>query len=107
MDNLTTYLGGSSVAGGKIKETGTTHWHNTNLGATNETGFTALPGGYRDFDGTSSYVFNYIGKNGNWWMSTSLSTEYAWDLLIQDLNRGVFSSYDGKNNGFSVRCLRD
>src|SRR5574344_844768 len=53
---LTDYLGGASVAGGKLKETGTTHWNSPNTGATNETGFTALPGCYRYGDGTFGYV---------------------------------------------------
>src|SRR5574344_54019 len=54
---LTDYLGGASVAGGKLTETGTTHWNSPNTGATNETGFTALPGGYRFSNG----AFNGIG----------------------------------------------
>src|SRR5574344_2998326 len=58
---LTDYLGGASVAGGKLKETGTTHWDSPNTGATNETGFTALPGGYR----TNLGFFNNIGYHGN------------------------------------------
>lgn len=63
---LTTYLGGESAAGGKLKESGTTHWTTPNLGATNETGFTAFPGGYRKYDGFS---FIEIGNYGRWWSS--------------------------------------
>src|SRR5574344_2077997 len=63
---LTTYLGGESVAGGKLKETGTTHWKSPNTGAINESGFTALPGGYRSGGGT----FYDIGSNGDWWSAT-------------------------------------
>jgi len=63
---LTTYLGGESVAGGKLKELGTTHWTTPNTGATNETGFAALPGGYIYYDGT----FDFIGNIGGWWSAT-------------------------------------
>jgi len=71
---LTDYLGGESVAGGKLKETGTTHWASPNTDATNETGFTALPGGYRGSNGT----FNYIGYFGYWWSASESNTNYAW-----------------------------
>ena len=57
---LTNYLGAN--AGGKLKETGTTHWSSPNTGATNETAFTALPGGHRD----NGSCFTYIGGNGFW-----------------------------------------
>ena len=70
---LTDYLGGTSVAGGKLKETGTTHWASPNTGATNETGFTALPGGGRGYDGT---FFN-IGGYGTWWSATEYSSDIA------------------------------
>jgi uncharacterized protein (TIGR02145 family) len=63
---LIDYLGGGEVAGGKLKETGTTHWESPNTGATNETGFTALPGGFRNYDGN----FLNIGYNGLWWSAT-------------------------------------
>ncbi|NCC87809.1 MAG: hypothetical protein EOM05_08075, partial [Clostridia bacterium] len=65
---LTDYLGGEGVAGGKLKETGTTHWSSPNSDATNETGFTALPGGLLlDW----SDMFFYIGEDGAWWTATA------------------------------------
>jgi uncharacterized protein (TIGR02145 family) len=100
---LTDYLGGTSVAGGKLKETGTTHWNSPNTGATNETGFTALPGGCRFGSGT----FDGIRYDGNWWSATESSAAYAWYRIMHynssNLNRNKYS----KGLGFSVRCVRD
>ena len=100
---LTDYLGGTSDAGGKLKETGTTHWNSPNTGATNETGFTALPGGYRYSSGT----FRYVGDYGLWWSATESNASNAWSRSV-----GYSYSYVGrvsrdKELGFSVRCLRD
>ncbi|MCX6226599.1 MAG: fibrobacter succinogenes major paralogous domain-containing protein [Bacteroidia bacterium] len=64
--NLTTFLGTEEFAGGKMKETGTTHWLTPNTGATNESGFTGLPGGERRNDGP----FADMGSTGYWWCST-------------------------------------
>jgi uncharacterized protein (TIGR02145 family) len=100
---LTTYLGGESVAGGKLKETGTTHWTTPNTGATNETGFTALPGGGRNDYGT--YV--YIGDYGYWWSSTEGATTYARSRYVGYNISNVLSYNDFKQSGFSVRCVRD
>ena len=98
---LTTYLGGESVAGGKLKETGTTHWNSPNTGATNETGFTALPGGYRNNNG----AFNDIGNQGDWWSSTESGTNNAWfRYMLYNSNSVHISSYY-KIYGFPVRCL--
>ena len=102
---LTTFLGGESVAGGKLKETGTTHWNSPNTG-TNESGFTALPGGYRYDSGT----FSNIGHYGYWWSSTEGSTSSAWVRNFYYYGSGVGSysnNYSSKDNGFSVRCVRD
>jgi uncharacterized protein (TIGR02145 family) len=100
---LTDYLGGEMVAGGKLKETGTTHWNSPNSGATNETGFTALPGGNRSGPGT----FSNIGSNGGWWGATeSLATD-AWNRNIYYDNSDVDRNGSNKEVGFSVRCLRD
>ena len=100
---LTTFLGGEAIAGGKLKETGTTHWSIPNTSATNETGFTALPGGYRYLDGT----YNYVGSYGYWWSSTEYSTASAWHRYMSCNYTVVVRDYNNKQNGFSVRCLRD
>ena len=71
---LTTCLGGINVAGGKMKETGTAHWNSPNTDATNSSGFTGLPGGFRNYDGT----FYFIGFNGYWWSSSEDGAAYAW-----------------------------
>jgi uncharacterized protein (TIGR02145 family) len=100
---LTDYLGGESVAGGKLKEAGTTHWISPNTGATNETGFTAHPGGLRGNDGT----FHSIGGGGLWWSSTESSATLAYYRGVY-YNKSIVVIYDGyKEYGFSVRCLRD
>ena len=101
---LTTYLGGKSVAGGKLKETGTTHWVSFNTGTTNETGFTALPGGGRFLYGS----FFSIGKTGHWWSATEYVATYAWDRYMHNNFSYVdsYGDYD-KEVGFSVRCVRD
>jgi uncharacterized protein (TIGR02145 family) len=101
---LTDYLGGESVAGGKLKETGTTHWASPNTGATNETGFTALPGGFRNINGT----FNLVGYAGYWWSATEDNATYAWDrVMTYAASSNVNRSSNNKEVGFSVRCVRD
>lgn len=96
---LINYLGGESVAGGKLKETGTTHWKSPNTGATNERGFTSLPSGYRPF--------GFIGSYGFWWSSTESSTSKAWCTVTQYNSSGAYRVSNNKINGFSVRCLQD
>jgi uncharacterized protein (TIGR02145 family) len=100
---LTDYLGGESVAGGKLKETGTAHWNSPNTGATNETGFTALPGGYRDINGT----FLSIGHHGFWWSATENYATNAWYRFMFYNYSNVVRLYGSKELGFSVRCVRD
>ena len=100
---LTDYLGGTSVAGGKLKETGTTHWNSPNTGATNETSFTALPGGYRSHIGS---VFN-LGGYGYWWSATESNSTYGW-YRAMTYNTGYLSmGHNYKELGLSVRCLMD
>jgi uncharacterized protein (TIGR02145 family) len=100
---LTMYQNGESVAGGKLKETGTAHWASPNTGSTNETGFTALPGGYR----ISSGLFYDIGSYGGWWSSTEYSTTDGRYRIMYYYNSEVYRDIRNKQNGFSVRCLRD
>ncbi len=101
---LTDYLGGESVAGGKLKETGTTHWNSPNTGATNETGFTALPGGFRNGNGGAYY---YVGGDGYWWSATEIDASNAWYRILYYNSSSVVRDYASKEVGFSVRCLRD
>lgn len=101
---LTTFLGGVSVAGGKMKEAGTTHWDSPNTGATNESGFTGLPGGFRS---GSPAMFYSIGRQAFWWSSSENDAEGAWGRGL-DLYYDYVNSYTGnKLNGFSVRCVKD
>jgi uncharacterized protein (TIGR02145 family) len=100
---LTTFLGGESVAGGKLKETDTTHWYFPNTGATNESGFTAVPGGYRHYNGT----FLRIGYNGYWWSSSDYDSSNAWYRRTRYNTSDVFSYIYNKYTGDSVRCLKD
>ena len=98
---LTDYLGEN--AGGKLKATGTGLWYDPNTGATNETGFTALPGGYRSYDGT----FDDVGYNGYWWSATEYSATVAWNRVMVSSYGGVGRGNVNKEVGLSVRCVRD
>jgi uncharacterized protein (TIGR02145 family) len=112
---LTDYLGGESVAGDKLRETGTTLWQNNNIGANNESGFTALPGGFRNADGS----FDGIGDIGEWWSSTAYgrrwsSTGYpraglhcAWYRLLGSGVSGVLRADAISQGGNSIRCVKD
>ncbi|MFH0842171.1 MAG: fibrobacter succinogenes major paralogous domain-containing protein [Bacteroidota bacterium] len=100
---LTNYLGGESVAGGKLKEIGTSHWNSPNTGATNESGFTALPGGYRKLDG----AFSNIGGTGYWPSTTENITFYNWSRSMYWDISDVYRSNGEKESGFSVRCVKD
>ena len=103
---LTNYLGGENVAGGKLKETGITHWKRPNSLATNESGFTGLPGGYRS---SSDGSFCEFEINGSWWRSSDNNTYNAWYRGLQYDDGQVYKSYLGlyKCSGFSIRCIRD
>ena len=100
---LTDYLGGELVAGGKMKSTGTQYWFSPNADATNESGFSGLPGGYRFNDGT----FHLIGISGYWWSSSENGTTNAWTRFLVYSGGGVGRDDGSKGGGYSVRCLRD
>lgn len=100
---LMDYLGGDATAGGPLKETGIEHWIAPNAGATNGSGFTALPGGHRE---TSDGDFDLVGANGFYWSASDASghsTNYR-GLGNRKVNTGRYTAL--KNAGFSVRCLR-
>lgn len=104
---LIDYLGGGSVAGGKLKESGTTHWHSDYvwIPGTNESGFTALPGGYRWYDGT----FNIMGYFSSWWSSKEYNIDNAYGLGMScshsKVETNTYSSH--KPSGYYVRCVKD
>jgi uncharacterized protein (TIGR02145 family) len=103
--SLENYLGGSSVAGGKLKSTSTL-WTTPNTGATNESGFSGLPGGYRSTNGTFG-TYRFIGNYGYWWSSTENSTTDAWNRYLNYNSGSSVRVNNNKPDGFSVRCLRD
>ena len=101
---LTTYLGGLTVAGGKLKIT--TLWQSPNVGATNESGFKAYPFGGRVRFG-DSYSFYGSGIVGYWWSSTESNADYAWYRSLHYQNGGVSRDAVDKMHGFSVRCIKN
>lgn len=109
VDTLLIHLGGSAVAGGKLKETGTLHWSNPNTGASNETGFSAIPGGY--FDNPYGYMpatIHEMGTTGIWWLSTPspydcCSMAFILSHSDQELSLNEMNIYIY----LPVRCVRD
>ena len=93
---LVNYLGGEQVAGTKMK---TSIWSGTN-----SSGFSALPGGLRDF--ITGYFYNE-GTYGYWWSSSANGTFYAWNRALYSVNDNVYRNYNNFGNGFSVRCLKN
>ena len=101
---LTDYLGGTSVAGGKLKETGTSHWSTPNFDANNSTGFTGLPGGGRNY---FTGAFYNVGFYGYWWSKNSVDATNAWSRYL-NWSSGSIALYSyNVQGGFSVRCIRD
>jgi uncharacterized protein (TIGR02145 family) len=106
---LTDFLGGESKAGGKMKEKGTAHWLSPNTGADNSSGFSALPGGFRDYSGP----FVCIGLNGFWWSATEFNTESARIRSLYNTSAVACRESDFlpamgyKLFGYSVRCVLD
>ena len=100
---LTSCLGGEFNAGGKMKETGTTHWSSPNTGATNSSGFTALPG-LRVF---SNGGYSTIGSAAYWWSSTEYAGNAAWTRYVGSGSQNVSRNSMGKGVLYSVRCVKD
>lgn len=90
--------------GGKMKDTGTVHWKSPNTGATNESGFSGLPGGVRYFNiGT----FNYLNHIATFWSSTEFDSLYVWGRDLNFGNAIVYRVIYHKGSAFSVRCVKD
>lgn len=100
---LNTYLGVDSIAGGKLKATGTNYWYSPNTHATNSTGFNALPCGYRFYNGS----FQNFGYSGNWWTSSVYSSGSAYYRYLIYSNGKLGRNFYDKIYGFSVRCVKD
>jgi len=105
---LADYLSWTSFAGGALKSTGTIEnedglWHSPNLGATNASGFTALPGGYRSYSGG----YYGMGYDGTFWSSTTSGSIDAWSRYLYYTDSDVYRYYDYKPSGYSIRCAGD
>jgi uncharacterized protein (TIGR02145 family) len=100
--DLTNYLGESTIAGGAMKEAGLCHWVSPNLGATNSSGFSALPGGSQE-----GYPATNLGYNGYWWSSTEYSTPYAWYNYTSNASEATQLNINSKNWGLSIRFVKD
>jgi uncharacterized protein (TIGR02145 family) len=98
---LTSELGGQAICGGKMKELGNGHWLPNNAAATNESGFTARPGGLRTTNGTFVNL-NYVG----YWWASSISGASAWYSNLYYYNGNLDLNLAEKFNGLSVRCTR-
>ena len=90
-----------TTEGGALKIT--TIWNLPNSGATNSSGFTALPGGYRDFSGN----YYHLGHGCNWWSTINFGSDNAWSRNMDTVSSNVSRNNYKKQDGFSVRCLRD
>lgn len=100
---LTDYLGGQDAAGGMLKESGTAHWMSPNDGADNRSGFSALPGGYRN----NIARFGYIGNDGAWWSATQNIVTHAWQRHLFFYSGKAYRYSTEKTSGFSIRCVKD
>ncbi len=101
---LVDYLGGASIAGGKLKDSTFTHWTYPNTGATNSSGFTALPGGYHDIGMHSFYT---VGENGVFLSSTEIASDTAWSRFMLYTSAQITRFDVFKSNSYSVRCMKD
>jgi len=96
-------LGGKDVAAAKLKESGITHWSGPDSGATNQSGFSALPGGTRYVNG----IFFTSKEIGYWWTYTGSNELNGWYRSMYYSNSIVDRNYHDSTNGFSVRCVKD
>ena len=97
-------MGGDQVAGGKLKETGLVHWESPNTGASDEIGFTALPGGLRD---GSDGSFKSIRAAGCWWTGSEAEGGKSWFYRIFNFSNTIEYDRHAKTFGLSVRCVKN
>ena len=100
---LIDYLGGSDVAGGKLKQEGSEYWIDPNIGATNESGFSAQPHGGRGFQGKFSTFFGYFAQ---FWTISEEDQNKAWYLSLSHLNDNTILTNTQKRYGMAVRCIK-
>ncbi|MBS7786934.1 fibrobacter succinogenes major paralogous domain-containing protein [Flavobacterium sp. CYK-55] len=106
---LVSFLGFADFAGGKMKTTGTLQsgtglWRSPNTAATNSSGFSALPGGYVADNGSGSFL---LDKYGYWWSTTEFGSQRANARILNYTDGGITTLEFFKDNGFSVRCIKD
>lgn len=101
---LIDYLGGNSIAGGKMKEIGTLHWNSPNTGAVNSCGFTAIPGGLRD---NYDRQFSNLGIYGYWWSATEGLPTSGSLFILNNIDKIANQDNNAKDFGFSVRCIKN
>ncbi len=99
---LTSFLGGDAIAGGKMKETGIVHWFTPNTGATNASGMTLIAGGLRSYGN-----FDAMGYGASLWSTTPFDDIFAWNRDIFYYNSVSNRSGTDKKSGLSIRCVKD
>ena len=93
--------------GAKLKEAGYEQWDLFNSDATNESGFTALPGGMCEDDQNTNDVYIYVGEAGYFWTATKNWSSFAYDRTLHSPRSKIHRGYASKNRGYSVRCVED
>ena len=99
--SLTDYLGGVAIAGGKMKTTGIQYWDSLNTNATNESGFSGLPGGYYNVSSSLIGTYNYF------WSASERNNNTSWYRFLRFNGENIYPYYIQKTQGMSVRCLKD
>ena len=102
LEIMINYIGGPYQNGNKLKSTDTTYWNNPNPGVTNSSGFSALPGGH-NVNGS----FYGIGQFADFWTSTQYDNTNSWYMSLFNLSPNINITYNNKDSGFSIRCIKD
>jgi uncharacterized protein (TIGR02145 family) len=103
-ETLINYLGGNLIAGGKMKgETDKVAWSFPNTGGTNESSFSGLPAGQRNYDAT----YSGIGTIGSWWAKSEFNASKSWSFSVGTNYKSITKLALDKGIGFSVRCVKD